>query len=483
MEVLDASLVDVPDERGRAGVDAARPTISVFHQFVGGKSGSGPGRLVSRRARQLDAAAHGGGLRAARSQAPARPRASRTAARRRTRARVLLGSSREDRCRDYADYRGRSRARHLPARPARHAPGALSFFGPRGQSPTRRLTAYATSTLPRMPRPRVHRAVVHSGAHPPVRTVSQPRDMIRALRQAAFWRPSERTVPMRGTSSIREGFTVYRGRCSHDGERGGARDPRTVVRGYCFRGRPRSRLPTCTSLRGRRAGGTPVNPIVGNQFRTGATVTFGGHTRLVDRHELRPGSARRSGARPRRALRRRRHESRRTVGSPARGWFADFTDVPQANPFHASVEAIIRDGITSGCGGGNYCANDPGDTRADGGLPAPRRATARHTCLRRRRGRYSSTSPPATSRRTGSSSSTPRASPAAARPRSAARQPAALLPDSSVTRAQMATFLLKIYRRAPATSRRPRRASSPTCPLVDAAGAALPGSRRSRASR
>ncbi|HTR03428.1 MAG TPA: CSLREA domain-containing protein [Thermoanaerobaculia bacterium] len=36
-------------------------------------------------------------------------------------------------------------------------------------------------------------------------------------------------------------------------------------------------------------------------------------------------------------------------------WFADFTDVPAANPFHDDVEKIFRAAITAGCGGGNYC--------------------------------------------------------------------------------------------------------------------------------
>jgi len=40
------------------------------------------------------------------------------------------------------------------------------------------------------------------------------------------------------------------------------------------------------------------------------------------------------------------------------GWFADFLDVPQPDPFHAYVETIFRDGITAGCGGGDYCRND-----------------------------------------------------------------------------------------------------------------------------
>ena len=36
-------------------------------------------------------------------------------------------------------------------------------------------------------------------------------------------------------------------------------------------------------------------------------------------------------------------------------WFSDFLDVPQADIFHAFVEKIFRLGITSGCGGGLYC--------------------------------------------------------------------------------------------------------------------------------
>ena len=42
----------------------------------------------------------------------------------------------------------------------------------------------------------------------------------------------------------------------------------------------------------------------------------------------------------------------------AAAWFADFNDVPQDDIFHADVETIFRAGITAGCGGGNYCRND-----------------------------------------------------------------------------------------------------------------------------
>ncbi len=40
-------------------------------------------------------------------------------------------------------------------------------------------------------------------------------------------------------------------------------------------------------------------------------------------------------------------------------FFSDFLDVPQADIFHADVEKVFRHGITAGCGGGNYCRNNP----------------------------------------------------------------------------------------------------------------------------
>jgi hypothetical protein len=36
-----------------------------------------------------------------------------------------------------------------------------------------------------------------------------------------------------------------------------------------------------------------------------------------------------------------------------------FGDVPVGHPFHRFVEAFARAGITGGCGGGNFCPNDP----------------------------------------------------------------------------------------------------------------------------
>jgi predicted RNA-binding protein with TRAM domain len=38
--------------------------------------------------------------------------------------------------------------------------------------------------------------------------------------------------------------------------------------------------------------------------------------------------------------------------------WATFTDVPPGNPFYADINAIQGAGITTGCGGGNFCPND-----------------------------------------------------------------------------------------------------------------------------
>jgi hypothetical protein len=37
----------------------------------------------------------------------------------------------------------------------------------------------------------------------------------------------------------------------------------------------------------------------------------------------------------------------------------EFYDVPQTDPFHDVIHTIAIDGITAGCGGGNYCPHDP----------------------------------------------------------------------------------------------------------------------------
>jgi hypothetical protein len=43
------------------------------------------------------------------------------------------------------------------------------------------------------------------------------------------------------------------------------------------------------------------------------------------------------------------------LGPLIAAFFSDFLDVPGSQPFHAFIEKIFRDGITGGCGGGNFC--------------------------------------------------------------------------------------------------------------------------------
>ena len=39
-------------------------------------------------------------------------------------------------------------------------------------------------------------------------------------------------------------------------------------------------------------------------------------------------------------------------------WLSDFLDVPANDIFHPAVESVFRNGVSAGCGGGNYCRND-----------------------------------------------------------------------------------------------------------------------------
>lgn len=47
-----------------------------------------------------------------------------------------------------------------------------------------------------------------------------------------------------------------------------------------------------------------------------------------------------------------------TVAVPVAWASHDFGDVPTGHPFHAQISAIKGAGITTGCGGGNYCPSD-----------------------------------------------------------------------------------------------------------------------------
>jgi len=52
----------------------------------------------------------------------------------------------------------------------------------------------------------------------------------------------------------------------------------------------------------------------------------------------------------------RLHWQRQISPSPA---ISTFNDVQTSHPFYSSIEAMGASGITGGCGGGNYCPDDP----------------------------------------------------------------------------------------------------------------------------
>jgi uncharacterized protein (DUF1800 family) len=108
------------------------------------------------------------------------------------------------------------------------------------------------------------------------------------------------------------------------------------------------------------ASGGSVAPIVGNQIDPGATVTVGGNPVGTTFHNpTRIGATMPGGLTPGSLY----DVVVTNPGGPSStipfGWLADFSDVSASNPFHASVERIVRDGITAGCTNGNYCPESP----------------------------------------------------------------------------------------------------------------------------
>jgi hypothetical protein len=53
-----------------------------------------------------------------------------------------------------------------------------------------------------------------------------------------------------------------------------------------------------------------------------------------------------------------------SMGNPANTCAGQFGDVPPTNPFCGFIERLATDGITGGCGGGNFCPEAP-VTRAE----------------------------------------------------------------------------------------------------------------------
>ncbi len=120
--------------------------------------------------------------------------------------------------------------------------------------------------------------------------------------------------------------------------------------------------PTVTSLDPTSGPADTTNPftITGTNFGTGAIVTVGGAnasgenvtdatTMTATTPVLTPGVLNDVVV----------TNTDMQSGTLTAGWMADFLDVPQSDPFHQYVETIFRNGVTAGCSGGNYCRNAP----------------------------------------------------------------------------------------------------------------------------
>jgi len=109
---------------------------------------------------------------------------------------------------------------------------------------------------------------------------------------------------------------------------------------------------------GPSAGGTPVT-IAGAGFVAGATVTFGtANATGVGVPDATHVTASAPANNPGTLNHVKVVLPDSTVIILNNGWLADFLDVPQGDIFHSYVEKLIRNGITAGCGAGNYCRND-----------------------------------------------------------------------------------------------------------------------------
>ena len=193
-----------------------------------------------------------------------------------------------------------------------------------------------------------------------------------------------------------------------------------------------------TPASGPAAGGTAVS-VVGNQFLSGATVTIGG----VAASASVTSSTRIGATAPASSAGAMYDVVVTNPGGPSsvlpRAWFSDFLDVPGSSAFHTSVEQMVRDGITSGCGGGNYC-------------PSSSITRAQMAVFLLRASHGSSYVPPPAS---GTVFADVKATDFAADwieelhaegiTGGCATNPLRYCPTSSVTRGQMAAFLLKVY--------------------------------------
>ncbi len=108
---------------------------------------------------------------------------------------------------------------------------------------------------------------------------------------------------------------------------------------------------------GPAAGGTPI-ALSGTNFLPGLTVTLGGNLAggvTVETADL--ASATSPSLAPGTVADVVAVNPDGTSGMLLAGWLADFSDVPEANPFHSAVIRLVTNGISAGCGAGSFCVN------------------------------------------------------------------------------------------------------------------------------
>jgi len=109
---------------------------------------------------------------------------------------------------------------------------------------------------------------------------------------------------------------------------------------------------------GPAAGGTPVF-ILGTNFDPAVTVTIGGAApgnlvRMNDQVITAEAPALPAGSLNDVVV----TNPDTTAGTLLKGWVADFLDVPAAHQFHDFVTRLVSNGVTVGCGGGLYCVDN-----------------------------------------------------------------------------------------------------------------------------
>jgi hypothetical protein len=105
---------------------------------------------------------------------------------------------------------------------------------------------------------------------------------------------------------------------------------------------------------GDSAGGTAIT-ISGANFQDGATVRVGGFPATGVSISPASIAATTPGLLPGTLNDIQVDDPGDTVGIAPAAFFSDFLDVPQAHQFHPFVETIFRSGVTAGCGAGIFC--------------------------------------------------------------------------------------------------------------------------------